>query len=319
MGVTTFGSTDSSGDVRAEVRVAWRRTWGGRLMPLVLAGTALLLVAVRLTAPAPAGAVHGEVARLQGANEIAGFAILIAALASAYRLLSPDIRAEFESLSARGASRPLVFAGGRVLVGIGGLLMATAVLGLVIEVLDLGGRYQREEALHMAVIFANAVPLLMLAMLVMCAFGRIVGLIAPVVMYSLGGDAAYQRGALADGFIAQTPLYSGEELFAWLLPRTLVDPFTGIALMDQSVALQQFPVRQGQFVWGWDLIQVSNGADVLAYAIYLIALAVLFYLVCLRRRALARSRFEPVAGWLGRRKADRDVANNRQSGDQPGV
>ena len=270
-------------------------------MPVLLAGTALLLVAVRFTAPVPAGAAHAEVARLQGANEIVGFAVLVAALISAYRLLSPDIRGEFESLSLRGAASPPAFAAGRLLVGIGGLLLATAVLGLVVEVMDLGGLYGREEAVHLAVIFANAVSLLMLAMVLMCAFGRIVGVIAPVVMYALGGDAAYQRAALADGFIAQTPFYSAEELFAWLLPRPLVDPFTGIALMDQSAALEQFPIRQGHLVWGWDLIQVSGASDLFAYALYLIALAGLFYIACLLRRGQARSRFVPVAGWLGRR------------------
>jgi hypothetical protein len=278
-------------------------------MPLLLAGIALLLVAVRFTAPAPAGAVHGEVARLQSANEIIGFAVLIAALITAYRLLSPDISGEFESLSLRGAAGPLAFAAGRVLVGIGGLLLATAVLGLVVEVMDRGGLYMREEAVHLAVFFGNAASLFMLAMALTCAFGRIVGLIAPVVMYAIGGDAAYQRAALADGFIAQTPFYWSEELIAWLLPRPLVDPFTGIALMDQSVALEQFPIRQGHLVWGWDLIQVSGASDLFAYAFYLVVLAGLIYAACLLRRAQARSRFVPVVGWLGRGK----------SGDQPGV
>lgn len=309
MGTTTLASTAGSGALGDEVLGAWRRTWGGRLMPILLAGTALLLVAVRFTAPAPAGAVHGEVARLQGANEIIGFAVLVAALVSAYQLLSPDIRGEFESLSLRGAAGPLAFAAGRVLVGTGGLLLATAALGAVVEVMDVGGIYQKDEAVHLAVVFANAVSLFMLAMVLMCAFGRIVGLIAPVVMYALGADAAYQRAALADGFIAQTPFYSGEELVAWLLPRPLVDPFTGIALMDQSAALQQFPIRQGHLVWGWDLIQVSGAPDLFAYAVYLMVLAGLFVVACLLRRAQARSRFAPVAGWLGQRK----------SGDQPGA
>ncbi len=314
MDTTTSVSTAGPGGLGAEVRVAWGRTWGGRLMPILLAATALLLVAVRFTAPAPAGAVHGEVARLQSANEIIGFAVLVAALITAYRLLSPDIRGEFESLSLRGAAGPLAFAAGRVLVGIGGLLLATAALGAVVEVMDLGGIYKRDEAVHLAVFAGNAVSLFMLAMALMCAFGRIVGLIAPVVMYAIGADAAYQRAALADGFIAQTPFYWAEELIAWVLPRPLVDPFTGIALMDQSAALEQFPIRQGHLVWGWDLIQVSGAADLFAYAFYLVTLAGLFYIACLLRRAQARSRFVPVARWLGRRKADRDVANTGHPG-----
>src|SRR5260370_35779409 len=101
MDTTTSVSTAGPGGLGAEVRVAWERTWGGRLMPILLAATALLLVAVRFTAPAPAGAVHGEVGRLQSANEIIGFPVLVAALITAYRRLSPDIKVQFESLIPR--------------------------------------------------------------------------------------------------------------------------------------------------------------------------------------------------------------------------
>src|SRR5207253_647404 len=163
----------------------WARTWGGRLLPLLLAGVALLVVVQRLVTPAPTGAVHGELGRLAAVNETVGFALMVGALVSAYRLLSFDLSSEFESLSSRG---------------------------------------------------------------------------------NLGADAAYQRAALADGFIAPSGLYSIEEAVAWLLPRPLVDPFTGLLLMDKSVALQQFPVRQGTGVWGWDLIQVSGQADIALFA-----------------------------------------------------
>jgi hypothetical protein len=231
----------------------------------------------------------------------------LAALLIAYRLIAPDIRDEFESLSARGGSSPLKFAAGRALVGATSLLAIGAVLGLAVEVGDLGGRYRKEEVLRAAVLSLNSVPLLMLAMVLMCVFGRIVGLIAPVVMQALGADAAYQRAALAEGFIDKTGLYSAEQLLAWLLPRPLIDPLLGIALMDQSVALQQFPVREGHGVWGWDLIQVSGFADVAFYAIYLVTLFALLYTASRYREAQARSRFLPVGGWLARRKADRDV------------
>ena len=281
-----------------EIRVAWGRTWGGRLLPILVAGVALLVVVQRLVTPAPAGVVHGELGRLATVNETIGFALMVGALFSAYRLLSPDLSSEFESMSSRGRSGPLVFMAGRLMVGAGGLALAAIVLGLVVEVLDLGGRYQGQEALHVAVLFVNAVPLLMLAMVLTCTFGRIVGMIASVVMLNLGADAAYQRAALADGFIAPSGLYSIEEAVAWLLPRPLVDPLTGIVLMDQSVALQQFPVRQGSGVWGWDLIQVSGSADIALFVGYLIALAALLYLSCRWRAAQAHSRFVPVARWL---------------------
>lgn len=285
----------------AEIRIAWARTWGGRLLPLLLAGVALLVVVQRLVTPAPAGAVHTELGRLATANESIGFALMVGALVSAYRLLSPDLSSEFESLSSRGTSGPLAFMGGRLVVGTGGLGLAAIVLGFMVEVFDLGGRYQKEEAVHVATLFVNAVPLLMLAMVLTCSFGRIVGMIASVVMLNLGADAAYQRAALADGFIAPSGLYSIEQAVAWLLPRPLVDPFTAVVLMDQSVALQQFPVRQGTGVWGWDLIQVSGVADVTIFAAYLVVLAGLLYVSCRWRAAQARSRFVPVAGWLDNR------------------
>jgi len=281
-----------------EIRVAWGRTWGRRLLPMLLAGVALLVVVQRLVTPAPSGVVHGELGRLATVNETIGFALMVGALVSAYGLLSPDLSSEFESMSSRGRSGPLAFMAGRLVVGVGGLALAAIVLGLLVEVLDFGGRYQGEEAFHVAVLFVNAVPLLMLAIVLTCTFGRIVGMIASVVMLSLGADAAYQRSALGDGFIAPSGLYSIEQAVAWLLPRPLVDPFTGIMLMDQSVALQQFPVRQGSGVWGWDLIQVSGVADIALFAGYLIALAALLYLSCRWRAAQAHSRFVPVAGWL---------------------
>ena len=282
----------------AEIRVAWARTWGGRLLPLLLAGVALLVVVQRLVTPAPAGVVHGELGRLAAVNETVGFALMVGALVSAYRLLSFDLSSEFESLSSRGSSGALTFTAGRLVVGAGGLGLAAIALGLVVEVFDLSGRYQREEAVHVATMFVNAVPLLMLAMVLTCTFGRIVGMIASVVMLNLGADAAYQRAALADGFIAPSGLYSIEEAVGWLLPRPLVDPFTGLLLMDKSVALQQFPVRQGTGVWGWDLIQVSGQADIALFAAYLLALAALFYVACRWRSAQAHRRFVPIAEWL---------------------
>src|SRR6266576_2935209 len=151
-----------------EIRVAWHRTWGGRLLPILVAGVALLVVVQRLVTPAPAGVVHGELGRLATVNETIGFALMVGALFSAYRLLSPDLSSEFESMSSRGRSGPLVFMAGRLVVGAGGLARAAVVLGLVVEVLDLGGRYQGQESLHVAVLFVNAVPLLMLAMVLTC-------------------------------------------------------------------------------------------------------------------------------------------------------
>ena len=282
----------------AEIRIAWARTWGGRLLPLLLVGVALLVAIQRLVTPAPGGAIHSELGRLATANETIAFALMVGALVSAYRLLSPDLKAEFESMSSRGRSGPLVFTAGRVIVGIAGLGIAAIVLGLVVELFDLGGRYQRQEAVHIAVMFMSSVPLLMLALVLTCAFGRIVGIIVSVVMLNVGADAAYQRAAMADGFIAPSGLYSIEEAVGWLLPRPLVDPLTGIILMDQSAALQQFPVRQGNGVWGWDLIQVSGFADITLFAAYLVALAALLYVSCRWRAAQAHRRFVPVAGWL---------------------
>src|SRR5207245_11158192 len=128
-----------------------------------------------------------------------GCALMFRASGSAYGLLSPDLSSEFESLSSRGSSGPLAFMAGRLVVGVGCLALAAIVLGLLVEVLDFGGRYQGEEAFHVAVLFVNAVPLLMLAIVLTCTFGRIVGMIASVVMLSVGAAAAYTRSALGDG------------------------------------------------------------------------------------------------------------------------
>lgn len=290
-----------------ELRTAWQRIWGGRLMPALLLVAALLLAAVRLWGSSPAGAVHRELAWLESGDEIIAFALLVFALLSAYKLLAPDLRDEFEALSTRGQSRPITFAAGRALVGAGGLFASAAALGFVIEVLNLGGRYEREEAVRVFVLFLNSVPLFMLAVILTCAFGRIVGLIAPLVIQTLGVEAAYQRGALADHFIDPGGLYSFEQLLAWVAPRPLIDPLVGTILMDQSAALAQFPVRQGQSVWGWDLVQVSGVGDVVQYAVYLVALAAVLLLVCRLRAAYARTRFHTVGGWLGAGKADRDA------------
>ncbi len=290
-----------------ELRIAWQRTWGGRLMPILLFASVLLLAAVRVWGSTPAGAVHHELAWLESANEIISWVLVVLALLSAYRLTVPDLRDEFEALSTRGQSRPITFAAGRALAGAGGMFAAAAAMGLAVEVLNLGGRYEREEVLRVFVLYLNAVPLFMLAMILTCAFGRIVGLIAPLVVQALGAEAAYQRGAMADHFIDPSGLYSFEQLLAWLAPRPLIDPLLGIILMDQSAALEQFPVRQGHSVWGWDLVQVSGAGDAAQYGFYLVALAALLVLVCRLRAAYARTRFHTVGGWLRAGKADRDA------------
>jgi hypothetical protein len=276
-------------------------------MPGLLLVAVLLLAAVRVWGSTPAGAVHRELGWLGSANEIIAWVLVVLALVSAYRLMAPDVRDEFEALSTRGQSRPIMFAAGRALVGAGGMFVTAAALGLAVEVLNLGGRYEREEALRVFVLFLNAMPLFMMAMILTCAFGRIVGMITPLVMQALGVEAAYQRGAMADHFIDPSGLYSFEQLLAWLAPRPLIDPLLGIILMDQSAALEQFPVRQGHSVWGWDLVQVSGAGDVAQYGIYLVALAALLVLACRLRAEYARTRFHTVGGWLSAGKADRNA------------
>jgi hypothetical protein len=286
----------------AEVRAVWRRLLVARLVPILIGASALLIIAARFVAGVPAGAVHSELGRLSGGNEILGFLLMILAFLCAYLLVAPDLHDEFETMSATGGSRPLTFAAARVVVGIGGLLVATVVLGLVVEAMDLGGRYQVAEAVHLAVLFANAVPIFMLALVLTCLFGRVAGLIGAFVLMSIGSHAAYERGALSDHFIDPNGALSAEQALAWLAPRPLLDSLPGIALIDQSEALNQFPVREGAAVWGADLIQVSGQADITQYALYLLAAAIALYAVCRFRAARAHSRFHLVPSWLEDRR-----------------
>jgi hypothetical protein len=279
-----------------------RRLFAGRLIPILIAASVLLIVASRAIAPTPAGAVHMELARLRSGNEITGFVLMIVAFVSGYLLLAPDLHDEFESMSATGGSRPLRFAAARVLVGVGGLVATTLVLGLVMEALDAGGNYQREEALHLVVLGADALPVFLLALMLTSIFGRWAGLVGTFFLLSVGSDAAYQRGAVSDHFIDPSGLFSAEQTLAWLAPRPLMDQLPGIALLDQSVALQQFPVREGQAVWGSDLIQVSGAVDIAQYAVYLVALAAILYIACRLRARHARSRFHLVPAWLEKRR-----------------
>ena len=287
-----------------DIRAVSQRLLAGRIAPILIAASAVLIVAVHFIAPVPGGA-HTELARLSGSNEIAGFVLLILAFLIAYLLVAPDLHDEFEIMTATGGSRPLTFAMGRVLVGVAGLLAAAVVFGVVVEALDIGGRYQAGEAVHMGVLFANAVPVFMLALVLTCLFGRVAGVVGTFFFLSVGWDAAYQRGALSDHFIDPSGLFSLEQTVAWLGPRPLMDSLPGIALLDQAVALNQFPVREGQAVWGADLIQVSGSPEITLYIVYLVALAIAFYLVCRLRAGRARSRFHLVPSWLEARQAER--------------
>lgn len=289
----------------AEVRAVWRRLLVARLVPILIGASALLIIAARIVAAVPAGPVHSELARLSSGNEVTGFLLTILAFLCAYLIVAPDLHDEFESMSAAGGSRPLTFAAARLLVGLSGLLLATAVLGLVVATIDLGGRYQEAEAVHLAVLFANAVPIFLLALALTCLFGRVAGLIATFVLMSLGSHAAYERGALSDHFIDPNGALSVEQALAWLAPRPLLDSLPGIALIDQSEALNQFPVREGSAVWGADLIQVSGPAEIAQYAVFLLAVVIAFYVVCRFRAARARSRFHLVPSWLEDRRASR--------------
>jgi hypothetical protein len=289
----------------AEVRAVWRRLLVARLIPILIGASALLIVAARLVAPVPAGPVHSELARLSSGNEVTGFLLMILAFLSAYLLVAPDLHDEFESMTATGGSRPLTFAAARVLAGIGGLLVTTTALGLVVEAMDLGGRYQEAEAVHLGVLFVNSVPIFILALALTCIFGRVAGLIATFVLMSLGSHAAYERGALSDHFIDPNGALSVEQTLAWLAPQPLLDSLPGIALIDQSEILNQFPVRAGSAVWGADLIQVSGPTEITQYALYLLAVVIAFYVVCRFRAARARSRFHLVPSWLEDRRASR--------------
>jgi hypothetical protein len=287
-----------------DIRAVSQRLLAGRIVPILIAASAVLIVAVHFIAPVPGGS-HTELARLSGSNEVAGFVLLILAFLTAYLLVAPDLHDEFESMTATGGSRPLTFAVGRVLIGVAALLAAAVVFGVVVEALDIGGRYQAGEAVHICVLFANAVPVFMLALVLTCLFGRVAGIVGTFFFLSVGWDAAYQRGALSDHFIDPSGLFSLEQAVAWLGPRPLMDSLPGIALLDQAVALNQFPVREGQAVWGADLIQVSASPEITLYVAYLLVLAIAFYLVCRLRAGRARSRFHLVPSWLEARRADR--------------
>ena len=292
-----------------DVRTVSQRLLVGRIAPILIAASAVLIVAAHFIAPVSSGA-HTELARLSASNEIAGFVLLILAFLTAYLLVAPDLQDEFESMTPTGGSGPLTFAVGRLLVGIAGLLAAAVTLGVVVEALDLGGRYQAVEAVHLGVLFANAVPVFMLALVLTCLFGRVAGLVGTFFFLSVGWDAAYQRGALADHFIDPSPVFSLEQTVAWLGPRPLVDSLPGIALLDHAVALNQFPVREGQAVWGADLIQVSGSTDITLYVAYILAVAIAFYVVCRMRAGRARSRFHLVPSWLETRRAERAKTEN---------
>jgi len=163
----------------------------------------------------------------------------------------------------------------------------------------------------MGVVFADAVPVFMLALVLISLLGRVAGLIGTFLLLSVGWDAAYQRGALSDHFIDPSGLFSLEQAVAWLGPRPLMDSLPGIALIDQAVALNQFPVRAGQAVWGADLIQVSGSPEVTLYVAYLLVVAIGFYLVCRLRAGRARSRFHLVPTWLEGRGAERAETDRR--------
>lgn len=281
-----------------QLRAMWPRLLAWRVLPILIGGTVVFIAAARLVAPVPAGATHFELAKLSGGNEVAGFVILLVAFVSAYLLLAPDLHDEFESMRSGGVTRPLPFAAARVLAGATTLLVTTVMFGITIEALDTRGHFQKQEALHLVVLFANALPVFMLALVLTCAFGRVAAVVVAFFLVSVGADAAYQRAALSDHFIEPGALYSMEQVVAWFAPRSLLDPFPGIALLDQSAALQQFPVREGQAVWGGDLIRVSGSTDIAQYAAYLVVLAVVLYIACLFRARHARSRFHLVPEWL---------------------
>ncbi|TME08674.1 MAG: hypothetical protein E6I69_04925 [Chloroflexi bacterium] len=265
--------------LRVEVWRAWHRTWGSRLMQAVAGAFTLLLVAAWFTIPLPPGAVHAELSRLRTASDVVTLALMVLAFLAAFRVLSPDLNEAFDSLSERGGSRPLTFAAGRVLAAGGGLALTAAVLAIVIEGLDLNGQYEAQELVHMVVLLANALAVFLLAGLLIAAFGRIAGVLAAFVLFNIGADAAYH-------------------------------PLIGTAVIDQSVTLNQFPVREGHAVWGADLIQVSSLLDVQLYLVYALVAAGLFYLVCRMRARQARTRLRPTT-WTAPRLVD-DRSMRRQ-------
>ena len=275
-------------------------------MPLIVVAAGVLVVSVWMTVPTPAGADHAELARLQAVGELLGLTLTIIVVVTVYRLYTPDVYDDFASLRHGGGSRPFTFTAGRVLVGLGGLVLTAGVIGIVIGVLDYSGNYLGDEAVRLAVQCANAVSLFMLAIVLTYAAGRILGVITAFFLQTLGADAAYQKGALSDSFIPHTGLIAFEQLLAWLAPPQLVDPLTGIAVIDLSVALQQFPVREGHAVWGTDLIQPSSGADIVHYFVYLAVLSGLLYIVCRRRaaQATARAAAGAIGAWTRPRKID---------------
>lgn len=273
-----------------ELQVAWRRAWAGRLVPLLLLAATLLIVLVSLASPGLGGPEHRELDHLRGIDEVIFLVLEVGAILVGYRLVVPDLDGQFESLGRAGTSTPLSFAAGRSLAGAGALLALAAALGVLAVLLDFNGRHPLDELLRVTVLAANALPLLLLTMALTCLIGRFMGPLGALLLQSWGTEAAYDRGALADGFILSTPLYAIEQGFAWLAPWPLVDRLVGIELHDQSEVLRQFPVRQGHAVWGSDLTAVSAPLDVVHYSIYLLAVATLFLLACRYRGSQARSR-----------------------------
>src|SRR2546421_7144215 len=291
--------------IRVELCRAWHRTWGSRVMQGLAGAAALLLIPTWFTIPLPSGAVHAELSRLRTANQILTLALVVLAFLCAYRVLSVDLDEAFDSLSVRGGSHAFTFAAGRILSGAGGLALVTAGFLAIVEALDFNGQYRTQELVHALVQFANASAVFLLACVLVSGIGRVAGVLVAFVIFTISTDAAYQRGALEDGFITPAPVVTAEQVVGWLGPRPLIDPLSGIAAIDQSVALQQFPVREGQAIWGTDLIQVSSSTDVAIYAVYVAVALVIFYVVCRVRARQARTRLRPTTWTAPRVVGDR--------------
>ncbi|HEV3231307.1 MAG TPA: hypothetical protein VG245_03530 [Candidatus Dormibacteraeota bacterium] len=271
----------------AELARVWRRFSASWLPPVGLAASLALLFAARLAAASSPDPEYRRALVLSQVNDAAGVGLWAAVLVGAWLALRPDLEDGFDALERIGAAG---FATARLALAAGWLLLVAVVLAAAVAMVTFDlGRFDA-ETLHLAALAANRLPFLVILLAAGTLVPPYLALVPALLLQGFGGDAAYDRVALADGLVDDGVLVRAELSLRWALPPPLVDPLPGELLQGRSQALGDFPVRQGPGIWGTDLIAASTAADLGQWAVYVAALGVVFWLACRRRAAQVRRR-----------------------------
>jgi len=276
--------------LRAGVAEVWRAR---STRVTVAGGLACLVLGVLIFRGAPTD--RQRLYFVERLDDLLGFILTAIALVVAWTLAARERHDDFPLLKSSRWRAVLPYAAGRSGAAIVAYVSVAVALATVVELawLSDAGPLPAQQAVHVAVIAVDALPVLLAGLWLGALVQPVAGQALALLLVVYAGDAEVDYAHATLGRLPPGLVERFVRAEHWFLPRMLVDPLKLTLLRNEALLVNQVPGDQGPVLWSDQVVLVSSAADLLYVAAYAVAL-VLLYALAVRRRMLWIQSREPL-------------------------